>query len=109
MELALAPALAAPGSLLRTLLAACEKAVAENDGNGNLRRNGLYSSLTSEWRWARDLGLIEGTKPGQSVGRPSGEQAEIARLRRQLELANLKIAPTVAHGASLAVGDVDPA
>jgi transposase len=78
------------------LLAGYEQAVAEGDGNGYLRRNGLYSSLMSEWRRARDAGLLEGKKPGQSVGRPSGEQAEIARLRRQLELANRKIARTEA-------------
>jgi transposase-like protein len=78
------------------LLAEYEQAVADGDGNGYLRRNGLYSSLMSEWRRARDAGLLEGKKPGQSVGRPSGEQAEIARLRRQLELANRKIARTEA-------------
>ncbi|MFR9781064.1 IS3 family transposase [Micromonospora sp. MS34] len=85
----------APAEKLR-LLAEYEQAVAEGDGNGYLRRNGLYSSLMSEWRRARDAGLLEGKKPGQSVGRPSGEQAEIARLRRELELANRKIARTEA-------------
>ncbi|PWR17316.1 hypothetical protein DKT69_00780 [Micromonospora sicca] len=85
----------APAEKLR-LLAEYEQAVAEGDGNGYLRRNGLYSSLMSEWRRARDAGLLEGKKPGQSIGKPSGEQAEIARLRRQLEQANRKIARTAA-------------
>ena len=78
------------------LLGEYELAVAEGDGNGYLRRHGLYSSLMSEWRRARDAGLFEGKKPGQAVGRPSGEQAEIARLRRELELANRKISQTEA-------------
>ncbi|MBO4210818.1 hypothetical protein [Micromonospora echinofusca] len=62
-----------PAEKLR-LLAGYEQAVAEGDGNGYLRRNGLYSSLMSEWRRARDAGLLEGKKPGQSVGARVGSR-----------------------------------
>lgn len=50
-----------------------------------LRREGLYSSLLSEWRKQRDAGSLE------ALGRPRGPKAahplegETARLRRRLE------------------------
>lgn len=59
-------------------LAAYEKACQENQGGAYLRREGLYSSLISEWRRLRDAGVLEGKEPGQAVGRPSREQADIA-------------------------------
>jgi len=63
--------------------AACET----GGGNAFLRGEGLYSSLISEWRRQRDAGLLEGKQPGEAVGRPSREQAEIATLRRRLAKA----------------------
>ncbi len=59
-----------------------------------LRREGLYSSLMTEWRRARDAGLLLGKPTGETVGRPSAEQAEIARLRRELQLVHAKLART---------------
>ncbi|GAA1549941.1 hypothetical protein GCM10009691_25650 [Brevibacterium picturae] len=38
--------------------------------------------------------MLEGKKPGDRVGRPSAEQAEIARLRRQLAEGEQKLATT---------------
>ena len=64
-------------------LSAYEAACEQGDGGGYLRREGLYSSLISEWRKQRDAGVLEGRKPGEKVGRLSAEQAEIARLTRE--------------------------
>lgn len=71
-----------------------EAARAVGDGEGYLRREGLYSSLMSEWRRARDAGLLEGKNDSTPVGRPSAEQAEIARLKRELEVTRSKLATT---------------
>ncbi|MDY7106446.1 MAG: hypothetical protein S0880_35135 [Actinomycetota bacterium] len=45
------------------------------------RRDGLYSSLISEWRTRRDRGALEGLRDRQS-GRPAKDRtaAELARL-----------------------------
>ena len=70
---------------------------AENgQGGAYLRANGLYSSLISEWRRFRDAGVLAGKKPGEKVGRLTGEQAEIARLRRQLDKAERRLVTTEA-------------
>ena len=69
-------------------------ACAKSQGGAYLRREGLYSSLISEWRRLRDAGLLEGKKPGQRVGRPNAEQAEIARLRRELAQSEQQLATT---------------
>lgn len=82
-----------PGQKLE-LLCGYEQAVAAGEGGAFLRREGLYSSLMSEWRRARDAGLLQGKPAGETVGRPSVEQAEIARLRRELQLAQAKLART---------------
>lgn len=76
------------------LLTRYEQAVAAGEGGAFLRREGLYSSLMSEWRRSRDAGLLAGKAPGESVGRPSAEQAEIARLKRELEVSRAKLART---------------
>ncbi len=74
-------------------LRAYEAASATGDGGGYLRREGLYSSLITSWRTARDSGLL--TAAGEHpVGRASAEQAEIARLRRRLEVTEAKLATT---------------
>lgn len=64
-------------------LNAYEQACEHGDGGGYLRREGLYSSLISEWRKQRDAGVLAGKAPGEKVGRLSPEQAEIARLTRE--------------------------
>ncbi|GLY20059.1 hypothetical protein Kisp01_70730 [Kineosporia sp. NBRC 101677] len=64
------------------LLAGYEQAVAAGEGGAFLRREGRYSSLVTEWRKACDGRLLQGKDAGESVGRPTPEQAEIARLKR---------------------------
>jgi hypothetical protein len=54
----------------------------------------VYYSQITEWRKLRDAGLLTGKKPGEKVGRPSAEQAEIARLTRELELTRRRLAKT---------------
>jgi transposase len=58
-----------------------------------LRREGLYTSLISEWRKQRDKGALAALGEGVRRGRPAGDptarelarlQAENARLRDQL-------------------------
>lgn len=75
-------------------LQAYEAACDEGEGGAYLRREGLYSSLISEWRRVRDAGLLEGRDPAAKVGRPNADQAEIARLRRQLAEAERRLATT---------------
>lgn len=75
---------------------AYEQALDEGQGGAYLRREGLYSSLMSEWRRLRDAGVLEGKLAGQQVGRPSKDQAEIARLRRQLEVTQRRLDTTEA-------------
>lgn len=74
-------------------LAAYEQACATNDGGAYLRREGLYSSLISEWRKQRDAGVLTG-KPAGKVGKLTAEQAEIARLRRELDKTTKRLATT---------------
>jgi transposase len=76
------------------LLAGYETAVETGQGNGFLREHGLYSSLISEWRRTRDAGMLAGKPAGAMVGRPSTDQAEIARLRRALDIAQRRLART---------------
>ena len=77
-------------------LAAYEVAVANGQGGAYLREHGLYSSLISEWRRMRDAGVLAGKQPGEKIGRLSAEQAEIARLRRQLDKAERRLVTTEA-------------
>ncbi|GLY20084.1 transposase [Kineosporia sp. NBRC 101677] len=78
------------------LLAGYEQAAALGEGGAFLRREGLYSLLMTEWRKARDGGLLQGKDAGESVGRPTAEQAEIARLKRKLAVKDRKLATTEA-------------
>ena len=75
-------------------LTAYEAAPDEGPGGAYLRENGLYSSLISEWRRVRDAGALAGRAGGDKVGKLSPEQVEIARLRRQLDVAERKLATT---------------
>ena len=75
-------------------IAAYEAAMQKGDGGAYLRANGLYSSLMCEWRRQRDAGVLAGKKPGEKIGQLTAEQAEIARLRRQLDKAERRLATT---------------
>nr|WP_235653811.1 IS3 family transposase [Mycolicibacter icosiumassiliensis] len=75
-------------------LAAYEQACTTNDGGAYLRREGLYSSLISEWRKQRDAGVLEGKPAGAKVGKLTAEQAEIARLKRELAQTSKRLATT---------------
>lgn len=75
-------------------LAAYEQACTEGGGGAYLRSEGLYSSHMTEWRRLRDAGVLEGKQPGEKIGKPTAEQAEIARLRRRLEVSEGKLAKT---------------
>jgi transposase len=51
-----------------------------------LRREGLYSSLLTEWRRARDSGALEALEPKPRGPRgASPERVEVVALRRQLD------------------------
>jgi transposase len=73
--------------------AAC---VAGGGGGAYLREQGVYSSQITEWRKLRDAGVLSGRKPGEKIGRPSAEQAEIARLTRELDVTRRRLAKTEA-------------
>lgn len=69
------------------LLAQYEEACTRQEGGAFLREQGLYSSQITEWRKQRGAGVLQGRKAGETIGKLSAEQAEIARLRRQLEVS----------------------
>lgn len=75
-------------------LAGYETAIETNQGGAYLREHGLYSSQVTEWRKLRDGGALAGKQPGQKVGRLSPEQAEIAKLRRELEITRRRLGIT---------------
>ena len=73
---------------------AYEAACQSNQGGAYLRSEGLFSSQITEWRKLRDAGVLTGKRSGERVGKPSAEQAEIARLRRDLDRAQRRLATT---------------
>src|SRR5450830_163286 len=75
-------------------LAAYEDAISRNEGGAYLREQGIYSSQIAEWRKLRDAGVLAGKKPGEKIGRLTAEQAEIARLRRELDKPQQRLATT---------------
>lgn len=75
-------------------LAGYEQACESGQGGAYLRREGLYSSLISEWRRVRDAGVLAGKDPGEAIGALSRDQAEIARLKRRLEVSERQLATT---------------
>ena len=75
-------------------LAAYEAACQTNEGGAYLRSQGLFSSQITEWRKLRDAGVLTGKQPGEKIAKPTGEQAEIARLRRDLDRAERRLATT---------------
>ena len=75
-------------------LAAYEAACQTSQGGAYLRSEGLFSSQITEWRKLRDAGVLAGKQVGERVPKPSAEQAEIARLRRDLDRAERRLATT---------------
>ena len=73
-----------------------EEACTRQEGNAFLREQGLYSSQMTEWRKQRDAGVLQGKKAGEAIGKLTAEQAEIARLRRQLEVSEGRLKQTEA-------------
>ena len=73
------------------LLAQYQDACTRQEGGAFLREQGLYSSQITEWRRLRDADVLAGKKPGEKIGKLSAEQAEIARLRRQLEVSESRL------------------
>lgn len=61
----------------------------DRDGRGGLmRREGLYSSLISEWRKQRDKGALEAL--GKTRGRPPVDPVERENVRLKAEVAKLE-------------------
>ena len=77
-------------------LHAYEEACQHGEGGAYLRREGLYSSLISEWRKQRDAGVLAGKRPGEKGGRLTAEQAEIARLTRENARMSKRLSTTEA-------------
>ncbi len=75
-------------------VAAYEVACETSQGGAYLRSEGLFSSQITEWRKLRDAGVLAQAKPGEKTPKPSAEQAEIARLRRDLDRAERRLATT---------------
>ena len=71
-----------------------ETAIEINQGGAYLLGHGLYSSQVTEWRKLRDGGALAGKQPGHKVGRLSPEQAEVAKLRRELEITRRRLGIT---------------
>ena len=63
---------------------------ADRDGRGALmRREGLYSSLLSEWRKQRDKGAMEAL--GKTRGRPPADPVERENARLKAQVARLQV------------------
>lgn len=73
---------------------AYELACQTRGGGAYLRANGLYSSQMTEWRKLRDAGVLQADPGRKAVAKLSREQAEIARLKRELDTATTKLART---------------
>ena len=98
------------------MVAEYDRATEPGERGALLRREGLYHSHVIEWRKARDAGTLvarrtdaeplqaqqdkqDGQRPapvGRRRGRPSVEQAEVERLRRQNEKLAKDLARTQA-------------
>lgn len=75
------------GYKLKIVLAA-EACTKPGEVGALLRREGLYSSLLTEWRRARDSGALGALEPRQRGPKPpSAERTRLAEVQRQLERA----------------------
>lgn len=80
----------------RSILEEADRCTEAGDIGALLRREGLYSSNLTTWRRQRQLGELEGAKPGR---KPTSDEAkqlrqlqrENERLKRKLEQAELVI------------------
>lgn len=62
----------------------------DRDGKGALlRREGLYTSLISEWRKQRDRGALEAL--GKARGRPPADPVERENARLKAQVAKLEV------------------
>lgn len=78
-------------------LTAYETACQNGEGGGAyLRQEGLYSSQVTEWRKLRDGGALTGREAGEKIGKLTPEQAEIARLKSQLDKSERRLKKTEA-------------
>ena len=80
-------------------LVAYEAACTAGDGGGGayLREQGVYSSQITQWRQLRDGGALPAAAAGGTrIPKLTAEQAENARLKRQLEVTTRKLATTAA-------------
>lgn len=75
-------------------LAAYETACETGEGAAYLRHEGIYKSAVYEWRKQRDAGMLDGKQAGENIGRPSKDQAEIARLTQQVRRLESKLVTT---------------
>lgn len=73
------------------LLDQYQDACTRQQGGAFLREQGLYSSQITEWRRLRDAGVLQAKETGEKIGKLTPEQAEIARLRRQLEVSESRL------------------
>jgi transposase len=81
------------------ILAETDRAAATGGIAAILRREGLYSSNTTDWRPARDAGAISGLNPvkrGPKIAEPNPLAADNARL--QQDNARLSLRLTRAEG-----------
>jgi transposase len=70
------------------ILAEIDAATEKGEVGAILRREGLYSSLISEWRKQRDKGALEalkGKQPGPKVDRVAVENRRLREQNEQLE------------------------
>lgn len=64
------------------------------NGNGYLREQGIYSSSIAQWSRDVDAETLTASGGTRPAGKPSADQAEIARLRRELEVTRNRLATT---------------
>jgi len=70
------------------IIVAAEACTKPGEIGALLRREGLYSSLLTQWRAARDSGALGALEPRQRGPKPpSADRVQNAVLRRQLERA----------------------
>ena len=65
--------------------------LSKGDKGALLRREGLYSSLISEWRKQRDRGAIEALAKVSGRPKADGRDREIARLRKEKERLEIEL------------------
>lgn len=76
-------------------------AIQTGEGGSYLRANGIYSSHIAEWRKLRNAGILDehattgqGGTPRTTKSKLTKEQAEIARLKKELAARDAQLATT---------------